>query len=821
MKKLYIFGFLLLLATIVISVNVVRSQGNQGCQANLDVVLAIDRSSSMGYTSKCDWWQLKCNNYPSCSQGYTWVLNTTYNETQASCIAKNQSSPHESVWIEYNPQRMGSVKSAAKNFIAKLDDDDQSALVSFASTATLDKTLDNNHPTTQSKVDSLTTGGGSATNIGDAIKFSNQELASARADAQATKVMILLTDGKANKPNGTGTGENSADVTYALTKATEAAASGIKIYTIGLGPDVNAAMLQQIAASTGGQYYAAPSSAEIEVIYKQIGNTLCPSKVGSISGCKYNDDNNDGDITGETTTPEWEIELQGPSATSTKTDQTGCYTFSGLSEGSYIVNEKIKDGWVQTYPSSRNYTLDISGNDIQNIDFGNYFPACGNGIIDSGEQCDDHNTANGDGCSASCTIEVNSGKDGISCWDLNGNRINDPEEDINHDGRFDALDCKGLQGDTGPEGPAGKSLKVIDADNTEVGILIDVIDTNKWRVWNSLLKTVEVDSQGKYTIPNIPDLFYLQHDCQGTSYVRVNSDIENYGFFMLTFPSPQNIRYFKLGSLYEDWVTSSWNANSDYPQGHCSNFTLPGMFFKLGELSPVEPPNYVPPLSIVSAEDTVRGLSCWDLNKNGVGDTAEDINQDGNFDTLDCKGSKGEEGPRGPSGTSLKLVDSENNIIGLILNIYEPSYYNAYYFSENGDMQINLRPSKGIFTKAIVFSDLLKVPLEYRLRDGNLIYNNEFMQFVQTLHFTTDDCTGDSYVVDLDSPYILSFHDTTNEKFKAGSWDDIVTNPILNSQKFLNSTSTCESVVVTPKIAAKVNRVTLPNYIAPLSITEQ
>ena len=31
---------------------------------------------------------------------------------------------------------------------------------------------------------------------------------------------------------------------------------------------------------------------------------------------------------------------------------------------------------------------------------------CGNGIVDAGEQCDDGNTANGDGCSALCTIEI-------------------------------------------------------------------------------------------------------------------------------------------------------------------------------------------------------------------------------------------------------------------------------------------------------------------------------------------------------------------------------------------------------------------------------
>jgi len=32
-------------------------------------------------------------------------------------------------------------------------------------------------------------------------------------------------------------------------------------------------------------------------------------------------------------------------------------------------------------------------------------PVCGNGVVESGEECDDGNTTNGDGCSANCTIE--------------------------------------------------------------------------------------------------------------------------------------------------------------------------------------------------------------------------------------------------------------------------------------------------------------------------------------------------------------------------------------------------------------------------------
>jgi hypothetical protein len=45
-----------------------------------------------------------------------------------------------------------------------------------------------------------------------------------------------------------------------------------------------------------------------------------------------------------------------------------------------------------------------------------------------------------------------------------------------------------------------------------------------------------------------------------------------------------------------------------------------------------------------------NGLACWDLNGNGIGDIAEDINSDGNYDTLDCKGSQGQAGADGQQG---------------------------------------------------------------------------------------------------------------------------------------------------------------------------
>ena len=182
-----------------------------------------------------------------------------------------------------SPSRLSQAKEAANSFLGNLGANDQSALVSYASTAFLDKGLSDNHTSdpasTETAVNALVAVGG--TNIGDAIDFANQEFGSDRVNPQAVKVAILLTDGRATCPvihSGypeCGYVEDAGDITYAEAKAAEAALAEIKIFTIGLGSDVNVAMLQNIAAVTGADYYFAPDGSALEGIYDEISQELC------------------------------------------------------------------------------------------------------------------------------------------------------------------------------------------------------------------------------------------------------------------------------------------------------------------------------------------------------------------------------------------------------------------------------------------------------------------------------------------------------------------------------------------------------------------
>ncbi len=146
------------------------------------------------------------------------------------------------------------------------------------------------------------------------------------------------------------------------------------------------------------------------------GNYYEPAaEVGSISGCKYNDTNNNGTIDdGENKIPGWEITITYPDKTqvSTITDEDGCYVFNNLPSGTYIVNEEDRDGWTQTYPGGDGaYTINlVTSENITNKDFANYqkpTPYCGDGNVDPGEECDLGEANGGDQCTVECTIPTN------------------------------------------------------------------------------------------------------------------------------------------------------------------------------------------------------------------------------------------------------------------------------------------------------------------------------------------------------------------------------------------------------------------------------
>lgn len=184
------------------------------------------------------------------------------------------------------------------------------------------------------------------------------------------------------------------------------------------------------------------------------------------------------------------------------------------------------------------------------------------------------------------------GEDGVSCWDLNGNGIGDSNEDINRDGNFNALDCQGEDGTTGLPGTNG-----LPGANGQPGI------------------NGQPGLNGQAGVNGIPGISCW--DLNGNGLGDPEEDVNGDGNFDA------------LDCQGEDGENGKDGQNG-----------LPGA-------------NGLP------------GIACWDLNGNGVGDTSEDINGDGNFDALDCQGTDGQSGLPGANGQfGISCWDLNGNGIG-------------------------------------------------------------------------------------------------------------------------------------------------------------
>jgi len=87
---------------------------------------------------------------------------------------------------------------------------------------------------------------------------------------------------------------------------------------------------------------------------------------------------------------------------------------------------------------------------------------------------------------AACVVKTES-VEGLSCWDLDGDGIEDAAEDVNNDGLWDARDCAGPRGDTGVNGnpgtPGGTGIPCWDLDAD--GLNDAAEDVNSDGLWDA------------------------------------------------------------------------------------------------------------------------------------------------------------------------------------------------------------------------------------------------------------------------------------------------------------------------------------------------
>lgn len=182
------------------------------------------------------------------------------------------------------------------------------------------------------------------------------------------------------------------------------------------------------------------------------------------------------------------------------------------------------------------------------------------------------------------------GGPGLACWDLNANGVGDLEEDVNADGNYNAYDCRG---------DAPPPLECWDKNMNGLG------DPEE-----------DVNADGNYDVL----------DCRGPQGVRGLScwDLNDNG----VADPEEDVN----GDGFVDVLDCQGPEGLEGPPGPPGEPGPPGQQGEIGPQGPAGDPG-------AQGIEGPAGISCWDLNENGIADPEEDIDGNGVVDVEDCLGS--------------------------------------------------------------------------------------------------------------------------------------------------------------------------------------
>jgi Flp pilus assembly protein TadG len=172
---------------------------------------------------------------------------------------------------------MTSVKNAANGFADRFEPGyTRIGLVSFATNSTVDLTASADFgpgSALETAVDNIYPSG--STNIGDAIEDARIDVMNGvNTRADALKILVLLSDGVPNRCAGGASCDSSDAADYARDRAQAAADQGIIIYTIGLGDEVDDALMQDLADIGNGAYVPSPTAADLDATFDTIASYI-------------------------------------------------------------------------------------------------------------------------------------------------------------------------------------------------------------------------------------------------------------------------------------------------------------------------------------------------------------------------------------------------------------------------------------------------------------------------------------------------------------------------------------------------------------------
>lgn len=162
---------------------------------------------------------------------------------------------------------MEAAKEAAVEFITMLEDNDRVALFSFNNDTDFHLDFSIDHDTAIETIKGLSAKYQAATRLYDTIL---EAVKKASEIPQGRRAVIVLTDGRDQKGDGTCSIHSLNDVIDAATTKT----IRVPIYTIGAGPQVDKKELGRIASLTGGRNMVAASISELSGFYRLIAEQL-------------------------------------------------------------------------------------------------------------------------------------------------------------------------------------------------------------------------------------------------------------------------------------------------------------------------------------------------------------------------------------------------------------------------------------------------------------------------------------------------------------------------------------------------------------------
>lgn len=210
---------------------------------------------------------------------YQYGVKTFLNFLLESRVSNNQTPE----FVSTPTQPMQAVKDSVSfltTYLSSVGSNDQVSLEIYGTTARHEVDLTTDVVAASTRLNSMQGGHyDTFTNMGGGMERAIEELTSPRARDNATKVMLLLTDGNANVNEYGHAGLNEDDLeagaAYARAQALIAAQNGIRIIAVSVGSEANQDLMNEVAFIGKGEHYHASGSindysAQLQAIFYSI-----------------------------------------------------------------------------------------------------------------------------------------------------------------------------------------------------------------------------------------------------------------------------------------------------------------------------------------------------------------------------------------------------------------------------------------------------------------------------------------------------------------------------------------------------------------------